>query len=208
MPRTAEAFVQAGRSALSFLEVKHGFVLVETILPPEAGASPPFYQLTYRKMASPAENLFVCLSTAPHRLELDFEFGCGWPPEYVNTIHVCELLEIESPGSPVMFAADIYGRFGDVERMTAQYCEMANVLDRFGHRFFANDRSLWEAVWQLRQLRIQQESDQETARLAESAFKRHEWRKAIEMLESLGDKRTKLQNAQLQYARKQDERSA
>jgi hypothetical protein len=193
---------------LSFLEVKHGFVLAETVLPPEGGSSTPFYQLTYRKTASRGENLFVCLSAAPQRLELDLDFGCGWPPEYFNTIHLRELLKIESPDSTVKFAEDIYDGFGEVQRMTAQFGELAQVLDRFGHRFFANDSSLWQAVRQLRQLRVRQELDHEITRLAESAFERHAWRQVIDLLESLGDRRTKLQNARLQYARKQDERSA
>ena len=197
MSNNSKAFVLAARNALSFLEDDHGFALTEL------RSKHPFYKVTYRKQTSSADDLFVCLSTAPVRLEQDLDCGRGWPPEYHNTINVFELLAIEEPNSnKLKFTSGVY-RFGDAQRMSDQYVEWASVLRKHGGRFFASDHSLWDAVHQLRESRIQQRENEETSRMAESAFKQSEWQQAIALLESLGDNRTKLQAARLAYARTQ-----
>ena len=197
-----DAFMFAACHALSFLENDHGFTLKETIAPSELRSDLSFYKVTYRKNSWRSRELFVCLSTAPVRLELDLEFGRGWPPEYRNTINVFELLAIESPDWQLEFTSGVYDGFGDVQKMSEHYNALANVLRNHGGRFFANDQSLWDSVHQLRESRIQQREYEETSRLAELAFKRNDWQHAIELLDSLGDNRTKLQTARLAYARK------
>jgi hypothetical protein len=79
---------------------------------------------------------------------------------------------------------------------------LANILRNHGGRFFANDRSLWDAVLQLRTATTAKFEQEEISRRAEAAFKQNEWQRAIELLESLRDNRTMLQTARLAYARK------
>ena len=107
----------------------------------------------------------------------------------------CEVTRLE-------FTSGVYDAFGDVQKMSEQYEALASVLRNHGGRFFANDESLWDSVRQLRKSRIQQLEYQEQSRLAELAFKRNDWQHAIELLDSLGENRTKLQSARLAYARK------
>jgi hypothetical protein len=202
MTATSDSFIIAGGNALSFLEYDHGFSLYETIAPPEVQSPFTFYKLTYRKDSSRNCNLFVCLATAPARLELDLEFGRGWPTEYQNTINVFELLAIESPDSRIEFTSGICEGFGDLNKMTDQYTTLATELRHHGGRFFSCDPSLWDDVRHLRESRIQQQEIDEKSRLAESAFKQEDWGRAISLYESLGEKRSKLQSARLAYARK------
>ena len=202
MNNTADAFVLAARNALSFLENDRGFTLTETIAPHELCNNLLFYKATYRKKSSRSSELFVSLTTAPVRLEQDLEFGRGWPPEYHDTINAIELLAIEAPEERLEFTSGVYDAFGDVQKMSEQYEALASVLRNHGGRFFANDESLWDSVRQLRKSRIQQLEYQEQSRLAELAFKRNDWQHAIELLDSLGENRTKLQSARLAYARK------
>ena len=202
MTNTADAFILAARNALSFLENDRGFTLTETIAPHELCNNLLFYKVTYRKKSSRSSELFVSLTTAPVRLEQDLEFGRGWPPEYHDTINAIELLAIEAPEERLEFTSGVYDAFGDVQKMSEQYEALASVLRNHGGRFFANDESLWDSVRQLRKSRIQQLEYQEQSRLAELAFKRNDWQHAIELLDSLGENRTKLQSARLAYARK------
>ena len=202
MTNTADAFILAARKALSFLENDRGFTLTETIAPHELCNNLLFYKATYRKKSSRSSELFVSLTTAPVRLEQDLEFGRGWPPEYHDTINAIELLAIEAPEERLEFTSGVYDAFGDVQKMSEQYEALASVLRNHGGRFFANDESLWDSVRQLRKSRIQQLEYQEQSRLAELAFKRNDWQHAIELLDSLGENRTKLQSARLAYARK------
>ncbi|XZE52884.1 hypothetical protein SH139x_004591 [Planctomycetaceae bacterium SH139] len=201
MTNTADAFMLATRNALSFLEIDRGFTLTETIASPELSSNHSFYKVTYRQKSSSSPELFVCLSTAPVRLEQDLEFGRGWPPEYHNTIYVLELLAIESPEQRLEFTSGVYNAFGDTQKMMEQYNTLAGALRDHGGRFFANDQSLWNSVQQLRTSKIQQREYEETSRSAEMAFKRNDWQRAIELLDSLGDNRTKLQTARLAYSR-------
>ncbi len=202
MTNTADAFILAARKALSFLENDRGFTLTETIAPHELCNNLLFYKATYRKKSSRSSELFVSLATAPARSEQDLEFGRGWPPEYHDTINAIELLAIEAPEERLEFTSGVYDAFGDVQKMSEQYEALASVLRNHGGRFFANDESLWDSVRQLRKSRIQQLEYQEQSRLAELAFKRNDWQHAIELLDSLGENRTKLQSARLAYARK------
>ncbi len=202
MTNTADAFILAARNALSFLENDYGFTLTETIAPSELHSNHSFYKVTYRSKASRSPELFVCLSTAPVRLEQDLEFGRSWPPEFHNTINVFELLEIESPGAQLTCTSGVYDGFGDLEKMSDQYTVLANVLQAHGTRFFANDQSLWNDVLRLRESKNQQRECEELSRMAESAFKQNDWQQAVELLESLGDNRSKLQTARLTFARK------
>ena len=202
MTNTADAFILAARKALSFLENDRGFTLTETIAPHELCNNLLFYKATYRKKSSRSSELFVSLTTAPVRLEQDLEFGRGWPPEYHDTINAIELLAIEAPEERLEFTSGVYDAFGDVQKMSEQYEALASVLRNHGGRFFANDESLWDSVRQLRKSRIQQLEYEEQSRLAELAFKRNDWQHAIELLDSLGENRTKLQSARLAYARK------
>ena len=202
MNNTADAFILAARNALSFLENDRGFMLTETIAPHELCNNLLFYKVTYRKKSSRSPELFVSLATAPVRLEQDLEFGRGWPPEYHDTINAIELLAIEAPEERLEFTSGVYDAFGDVQKMSEQYEALASVLRNHGGRFFANDESLWDSVRQLRKSRIQQLEYEEQSRLAELAFKRNDWQHAIELLDSLGENRTKLQSARLAYARK------
>ena len=202
MTNTADAFILAARKALSFLENDRGFTLTETIAPHELCNNLMFYKATYRKKSSRSSELFVSLTTAPVRLEQDLEFGRGWPPEYHDTINAIELLAIEAPEERLEFTSGVYDAFGDVQKMSEQYEALASVLRNHGGRFFANDESLWDSVRQLRKSRIQQLEYEEQSRLAELAFKRNDWQHAIELLDSLGENRTKLQSARLAYARK------
>ncbi|MHC4404101.1 MAG: hypothetical protein ACYTG0_30975 [Planctomycetota bacterium] len=202
MSTTSDAFVLAARNSLSFLEDDHGFILTETIAPPEALSNLSLYKVTYRKKGSRSSELFVCLSTAPVRLEQDLEFGRGWPPEFHNTINVFELFAIEWPNAQIAFTSGVYDGFGDLEEMADQYTALANVLQNHGTRFFANDQSLWDDVQQLRESRYQQREYRDTSRMAEAAFREDDWQRAIELLESLGENRSKLQTARLAYARK------
>jgi hypothetical protein len=121
MTSTSDEFVFAARNALSFLEDDHGFTVSETILPCEVHSNYSFYKITYRKKLTRLDELFVCLATAPMRLERDLECGRGWPPEYHDTINVFELLTIESPDSQVSFTSGIYDSFGNVQKMSDQY---------------------------------------------------------------------------------------
>ena len=202
MSTTSDAFVLAARNSLSFLENDYGFTLTDTIAPPEVRSNHSLYRMTYRKRASRSSELFVCLSTAPVRVEQDLEFGRGWPPECNNTSNVFEVRAIESPNAPIAFTSGVYDGFGDVQKMSGQYTALANVLKNHGTRFFANDQSLWGDVQQLRESRDQQRECRETSRMAESAFKENDWQRAIELVESLGENRSKLQTARLAYARK------
>ena len=202
MTNTADAFILAARKALSFLENDRGFTLTETIAPHELCNNLLFYKATYRKKSSRSSELFVSLTTAPVRLEQDLEFGRGWPPEYHDTINAIELLAIEAPEERLEFTSGVYDAFGDVQKMSEQYEALASVLRNHGGRFFANDESLWDSVRQLRKSRIQQLEYEQQSRLAELAFKRNDWQHAIELLDSLGENRTKLQSARLAYARK------
>jgi hypothetical protein len=202
MTNTADAFILAARNALSFLENDLGFTLTETIASPELSSNRSFYKVTYRKQSSNSPELFVCLSTAPVRLEQDLEFGRGWPPEYHNTINAFELLAIESTDQRLEFTSGVYNGFGDVQKMLEQYNALVSVLRNYGGRFFANDQSLWDSVQQLRKSRIEQREYEEKSRSAELAFKRNDWQLVIELLGSLGDNRTKLQTARLAFARR------
>jgi len=202
MSTTSDAFVLAARNSLSFLEDDHGFTLTEAIAPPEVLSNHSLYKVTYRKMASRSPELFVCLSTAPVRLEQDLEFGRDWPPEFHNTINVFELLAVESPNAQIAFTSGVYDGFGDQEKMSDQYTALANVLQNHGTRFFANDQSLWDDVQRLRESRNREREYHEISRMAESAFKEDDWQRAIELLEDLGENRSKLQTARLAYARK------
>ncbi len=202
MSKISDAFVLAARRSLSFLENDHGFKLTETIAPPEVRSNHSLYKITYRKRASRSSELFVCLSTAPVRLEQDLEFGRGWPPEYENTINVFELLAIESPDTQITFTSGVYDGFGDPEKMCDQYTALANVLKNHGTRFLANDPWLWDEVQRLRESRNREREYHENSRMAESAFKAGDWQRAIELLEDLGENRSTLQAARLANARK------
>lgn len=201
MTNSSHPFIIAAHNALWFLQHDHGFTLTETIATQGALAN-RLYKVTYRKTLSRSQELYVCLSTAPLRLEQDLEFGHNWPPEFNNTINVFELLDIESPGTRITSTSGVYEGLGDLEKMSIQYSALANVLQNHGMRFFANDPSLWEDVQRIRVARSQQREHEEMSRMAESAFKQKDWKRAIELLGRLGDKRTKLQTARLDYARK------
>lgn len=203
MTNVSDSFLVAARNALSFLEDDHGFTLTETIAPPGPLVN-QLYKVTYRKKSFRSQGLFVCLSTAPVRLEQALEFGREWPPEYHNTINVFELLAIESPESEIAFTSGVYDSFGDAQKMSDQYIALSGVLRNHGGRFFANEQPLWDAVRQLRESRIQQQEYEDASRNAELAFKQNEWQLAIDLLESLGENRTRLQSARLSFARKQN----
>ena len=87
--------------------------------------------------------------------------------------------------------------------MTDQYVAIANVLQRFGQRFFAEDESLWQDVRELRRQQLLKLHSEELSKNAELAFKNKNWARTIELLEALGDNRTKLQGSRLQYAKQQ-----
>ena len=126
----------------------------------------------------------------------------GWPPVCHNTIDVFELLAIESPDTQITCISGVYDGFGDLEKMCDQYMVLANVLKDHGTRFLANDPSLWDEVQRLRESRNRERQYQENSRMAESAFKAGDWQRAIELLEDLGENRSKLQTARLAKARK------
>ena len=202
MTDTAQSFVDAATNALAYLKHEHGFIIHETIAPAELRTTMTLYKVTYRKVQPPAFNHFVTLSTAPARLEQDLYVGRGWPSEHANTINLFELLHIEAPEATLEFRSGICEGFGKPHAMSEQYSTLGTALRTYGARFFANDTSLWDAVHQLRQQRIQWREDEQTSRLAEAAFKSNEWQRAVELLEALGDNRTKLQSARLAFARK------
>ena len=88
--------------------------------------------------------------------------------------------------------------------MSEQYSILASILQHHGARFFADDPSLWKDVRQHRELENQQRENEEVSRQAESAFNANDWQQAIQLLEILGDDRTKLQSARLAFARKRN----
>lgn len=204
MSTTSESFVRAARDALLFIETDHDFQVAEMEVPTEVRTPFTFYKITYRRKLSIMRRQFVRLSTAPARLELDLEFGRGWPPKNENSINVFELLEIESPNAEIEFVSGISEGFGDFEKMTDQYAALADVLRNHGARFFANDQSLWDAVRQHRESKTRQRATEDTSRLADAAYSANDWSQAIELFESLGDNRTKLQTARLAFARKRN----
>jgi len=200
---TPDDFLIAAHSALSFLEDAHAFSVTQTIAPPEAHSNLAFYKLTYCKQLPSKETLFVSLCTCPVRLELDLDLGRGWPPEHHNTTDARELLAIESPGAKLEFTYGVYAAFGDVQKMTEQYAKLANVLEQFGGRFFADEQSLWEDIRQFRESQTELLKYHEDSRSAELAFKQGDWKQAIELLAVLGNNQTNLQAARLAYAQKQ-----
>ena len=199
MSTVSDAFLFAACTALGFLESEHDFALAETMAPPAALSSGSLYMVTYRRVHP--SNLFVCLSTAPVRLELDLVLGHGWPPEYPNTMSVSELLAIESPNTHVAFTSGVYESFGDASKMADQYTALARGLRDHGTRFFANAPSIWDDLVQLRQSLLQARKHEEVSRLAEMAFKADDWNRTVELLESLGEHRSRLQASRLAYAR-------
>ena len=201
MSTASDSFVIAARSALGFLESEHGFTLAETVGPPAALTHASLYKITYRREMPQAPELFVCLSTAPVRLEQDLEFGRGWPPEYRNTMNVFELLAIESPHTQVEFTSGVFEGFGDLGKMSDQYTTLARVLRNHGTRFFRNENSIWDDLARLRQSRQQKREHEEVSRLAEAAFRDDDWTRTIELLESLGEHRSRLEASRLDYAR-------
>lgn len=194
-------FLLAARKAFSFLEEVHGFEIIE-VRAPRGPMVNDLYSVSYRKPLPSSQELFVCLATAPVRLEQDVEVGRGWPRVYHNTIGLSELLAIESPDARVIHASGIYEAFGDLEKLSAQYSALAGALQSHGQRFFANDAALWEDVRSLRQSRNRQREFAEAAQLADTAFRHEDWQRTIELLEFLGENRTPLQTARLAYARK------
>jgi len=200
MSNFSNEFITAARDALSFLERDHGFILSETDT--ESRFEIPFGKILYRKLISPSRELFVCLSTAPTRFERDLEFGRGWPPQHSETIQLDELLAVEAPEFQMKFQSGIHEGFGDHQKMSQQYTELGNALKNYGGRFFADDQALWDSVHELRKSNLQICRNEEISHSAESAFKENDWQKCIELLEILGDCRTKLQTSRLEYARK------
>lgn len=203
MSTTSDAFLNSAQNAFSFLVADHGFELTETMSPPDVRSNLTFYKLTYRQNGTQGEALSVSLATCPVRLELDLDLSFDWPPTHKNTISICELLAVESPDSRLEIPWGIYSAFGDAQKMTDQYAALADVLQRFGGRFFAHDESLWRDVRELRQQQFQKLHNEEMSTNAEHAFKDKDWIRTIELLESLGDNRTNLQASRLQYAKKQ-----
>lgn len=192
-----------GPNCVVISRTRSQFTVTETVAPTGVLTNHTLYKMTYRQRMPRDEQLFVVFSSAPLRLELDLDFGRGWPPEYHNTINVSELLAVESPGSEIEVASGVHAGFGDRHETFEQYKALSRALQQHGDRFFANDQSLWDAVRQLRQARLEERHNVETARSAELAFKRQDWQRAIDLLEGLGNNRTKLQAARLAFARKQ-----
>lgn len=203
MSTTSDAFLNSAQNAFSFLVADHGFELTETVSPPDVRSILTFYKLTYRRNQAHGEPLSVSLATCPVRLELDLDLSVGSPPTHNDTIGICELLAVESPDSRLEIPWGVHSAFGDAHRMTDQYVALADILQRFGGRFFANDESLWQDVRELRRQRSLNLQNDELSKDAERAFKNQNWRQAIQLLDSLGDNRTRLQASRLQYAMKQ-----
>lgn len=203
MSTTFDAFLNSAQYAFAFLVADHGFDLVETISPQDVRSSLTFYKLTFRKNGMQGSVLSVSLATCPVRLELDLDLSLGWPLTPHNTVSICELLAVESPDCRLEIPWGIYSAFGVAQKMTDQYVAIANVLQRFGQRFFAEDESLWQDVRELRRQQLLKLHSEELSKNAELAFKNKNWARTIELLEALGDNRTKLQGSRLQYAKQQ-----
>ena len=86
--------------------------------------------------------------------------------------------------------------------MFERYTALASPLRIHGRRFFANEKTLWDDVADLRAARNKQHEIEEISRIAELAFKQDDWGRTIELLEKLDDYRTILQTARLAFARK------
>ena len=192
MPYYPNEFLAAAKDALSFLEDK-GFQLAKTTVPAEDTPAARFYQVIYR-----SPKLFVQLSTAPARLELDLQIGRTYPPNLPPKMTVHELLMIESPNTTIQFNTGIYKGFGNIEEMKQQYNALARVLREHGHRFFADDSSLWADLRDLRH--AEAAPDDDLSRRADIAFKQKNWPEAITLLKQVGERRTELQTARLKYA--------
>jgi len=202
MSTTSDTFLNSAQSAFFFLVADHGFELTETIAPPEIRSNLTFYKLTYCRNQAQRKPPSVSLTTCPTRLELDLDLSMGSSPTHIDTIGICELLAVESPYSRLEIPWGIYSAFGNARRMTDQHVALADILQRLGGRFFANDESLWQDVRELRRQQSLKIHNEELSKNAECAFKEKNWGRAVELLESLGDNRTVLQESRFQYAMK------
>jgi len=203
MSATSDAFLDAARSTLAFLEADYGFHLAEQQAPEKYEWTSQVYKVTYRRETRDGQDQYVMLATAPARLELDIDLGYGWPPSYPDYFTVYELHELESRSPVPGFTHGVSEAFGDRDKMAQQYDVLADILKSCGRRFFRCDHSLTVDLQRLRKQKWERQERERTTQDAETAFKAEDWAKAIQLLDSLGSDLTRLQRARLKYARKQ-----
>ncbi len=202
MSATSKTFLEAARTALSFLENDLSFRVCEVAAPEELMANNQ-YSLNYRRVTGDGVEQIVRLSTAPCRGELDLEVARKWPAKYEHTINVYELWRLDPTQPCWEHAYGIYESFGNLEKLRHEYGVLAEMLRTSGRPFFDNDPSLWKRVGQLRHDDAEKQRRIEIEKKSDNTFKLRDWKSTVELLESLGDNLTQLERARLSYARKQ-----
>lgn len=198
-------FCEAEQKAMEFLVSKHGFRPMDRKVFDDNGSQYVGGIVTYVETLPPNETQnqerFVTLSVAPLRLELDLDIGIGKDKRQFYTIY--ELHQLEQGGEFPHRQHNLYEAINNTNQLLAEFEILTKVLQNFGSRFFAGDKSLWDDLRKQRLSQAQTRNDFNASRDAEKAFKMKQWKKVIGFLENQEPRLTKVDIARLQYARKQ-----
>ncbi|NVN92484.1 MAG: hypothetical protein HXX11_18060 [Desulfuromonadales bacterium] len=199
----SEIFYEAERNAMSFMESEYSFRSVDRRVVDEW----VFGTATYAEaptLNKPRDlELFVTLSVAPLRLELDLYIGVGENKKTNYSIY--ELYRLERVGDFPRRQHNLYEAMHDVQQLQAEFENLTQVLRDCGSRFFAGDKLLWDDLSKQRLSLTKAQDDIRASRNAEKAFTAKQWDQVIILLEPRESRLSKVDTAKLTYARKHRE---
>lgn len=200
MPSFHETFTLVEKNLRPHL-AEIDFVLHQLSVTGEDGTHSLFGSARYgeniRKFQRVEQKRFVCLSTAPLRLEIDLDFGIG-----DQRFGLQELFLLQASGDFPARQHDLYTAMHEPEQLQAEFERLLRVLIDYGQRFFDNDVSLWSDLQSQRLQRTQTTRELELIKKTEAAFAQQNWGAVIELLRSREAELNPLNRKRLAYARK------
>lgn len=195
----SDVFYEAERNAMAFLEDEFSFCKVERKVVDETGTQYVFGIATYSKAitSETQQNLkvFVTLTVAPLRLELDLDIGLEEDSKTKYSIY--ELHSLEQGGEFPRRQHKLYEAMHDVQQLQAEFEILTQALRACGGRFFAGDKSLWDDLRKQRLTAIDTQDYIYVSHDAEKAFTAKQWDKVINLLEPRESKLSKVDAADL-----------
>ncbi len=197
----SETFIQAARLAMMFLIDDFGFTETEIHLAHDETLASTVCWIIYSKEYESGQRLFVDLNLAPFRFESYIDLARGNSARDAR-FSIYELHAIINGSTFPQRTTDLYKAAFDPEMLIVEFDRLARVLRECGGRFFKNDNSLWSEIEAMREKNLGEETYRQVSREAEIAFKQGHWDQAVRLLQSLGNRVTKLQQARQSYAMK------
>ncbi len=196
-----ETFLQAARPAMKFLVDDYLFTETEVHLARDETLASAVCWIIYARDQESGRRLFVNLNLAPFRLESYIDLARG-ESAYDSRFSIYELYEIVGESTFPRRTTNLYKAAFDPEMLKVEFDRLTRVLRDCGERFFQNDDSLWSEVETMRKRKQENATRRQVSNDAEIAFKLGNWRETTRLLQSLGSRVTKLQQARLVYAMK------